>query len=252
MIARKLEICCYSVESALLAAKCGADRIELCQNYTEGGTTPSFGSIRTALAHLQIPLNVMVRPRGGDFLYSSIEFEIMKQEVQQLKTMGANGVVVGFLQADGQIDLKRTQEMIDLAGDMEVTFHRAFDMCRDPMLALEQLIELGVTRILTSGAKVNVVEGMNMLTQLIEKADQRIIVMPGCGLTPDNLSELLHRTQAMEVHSASKTFISSRMTYVNPDVSMGRVTEVEEYQTISVDEDRIRAMVDILAQHTAS
>jgi copper homeostasis protein len=131
---------------------------------------------------LRIPVNVIVRPRGGDFLYSNLEYEILKEDVRQIKMLGANGVVVGFLQANGDVDLKRTQEVVELAGEMEVTFHRAFDMCNDPFVALEQLIGLGVSRILTSGCKNSALEGVGMIAQLVSRAANRISIMPGSGV----------------------------------------------------------------------
>lgn len=247
---KKLEICSYSVESAVLAEQYGADRIELCDNYSEGGTTPSYGAVKYAIDKLGIPTNVMVRPRGGDFLYSDVDYEIMKMEVKQMREMGAHGVVIGFLQANGDIDVERTKEIRDLAGPMEVTFHRAFDMCRAPLQALEQLIEIGVTRILSSGTRVNVVAGMDFLAQMVEQAGDRIIIMPGCGLSPDNIEALLQKTNAIEVHSASKTFEPSKMEYFNPHVSMGGVANVDEYKTVSLHEGKVRAMVEVLKRYS--
>lgn len=247
---RLLEVCCYSVESALKAAQFGADRIELCDNFSEGGTTPSYGGISYAIDHLEIPINVMVRPRGGDFLYSEADFEIMKNEVRQIKKTGAKGVVLGFLEANGDIDIDRTHQMVDLAFPLEVTFHRAFDMCREPEKGLEQLIEAGVSRLLSSGTRVNVYEGKELLAKLVEQAGDRIVVMPGCGLNPENVEEVLLDTGAREFHTASKTFLPSKMEYFNPHVSMGGVASVDEYQTISVDEAKIRAMLAILKTHS--
>lgn len=241
-----LEICCYSVESAMRAEQSGADRIELCDNYPEGGTTPSYGAIQLALERLTIPVNVIVRPRGGDFLYTEAEYEIIKQDVSAIRELDANGVVIGFLKPDGEIDTDRTREIVGLARPMEVTFHRAFDMCRDPLSALDQLKETGVTRILTSGARNTVMEGIELLAELVEKAGDEITVMPGCGVNGKTLGELMERTGAEEYHSAAQTFEESRMKYRNPHVSMGGVEGVDEYRIVSVDGKQVRTMVKIL------
>lgn len=246
MSKRKLEICCYSVESAFCAEKYGADRIELCDNYPEGGTTPSHGAVRHSLEKLEIPLNVMVRPRGGDFLYSRHEYETMKKDVSTIKELQANGIVVGFLKSNGEVDLEKTKEMVELADPMEVTFHRAFDMCRDPLSALEQLKETGITRILTSGARQTVTEGVGLLSKLVEKAGDKISIMPGCGVNSTTLGSLMEKTGAKEFHSAAQTFENSRMEYFNRNVSMGGVESVDEYRMVSVDGDEIKAMVRLL------
>lgn len=241
-----LEICCYSVESAMHAEQSGADRVELCDNYPEGGTTPSYGAIQLALKRLTIPVNVMVRPRGGDFLYTEAEYEIMKKDVSAIRKLGANGVVVGFLKPDGEIDPDRTREIVGLARPLEVTFHRAFDMCRNPLSALVRLKETGIARILTSGARNTVMEGIELLAELVEKAGDEISVMPGCGVNDKTLGELLKRTGAGEYHSAAQTFEESRMKYHNPHVTMGGVEGVDEYRIVSVDEEQIKTMLRIL------
>lgn len=241
-----LEICCFSVESALKAEQYGADRIELCDNYSEGGTTPSYGSVKLGLDKLNIPLNVIIRPRGGDFLYSTFEYEIMKEDVAQIKELGANGVVIGFLKPSGDIDLDKTKEIVELAHPMEVTFHRAFDMCRDPLPALEQLKDTGISRILTSGARQTVREGIDLLAELVQQAGNDISIMPGCGVNPHTLVELVEKTSAHEYHSASKMFIKSDMEYINKHVSMGGVDNIQEYQKISVDGNRIQTMARLL------
>ena len=243
---RKLEICCYSVESAIDAEKAGASRIELCDNYSEGGTTPSYASIETAINKLAIPVNVIIRPRGGDFLYSDIEFEIIKQDIIHCKKLGVNGIVIGFLKADGNIDIEKTKEIVKLAKPMEITFHRAFDMCKNPVKALEELKELGITRILSSGAKNTAPEGKDLLEELVKKAQDQIIIMPGSGVNEQTISDLLQKTKAKEYHSSAKTFINSKMNYYNKDISMGGVEAVNEFSRVAVDMEKIRKMLDVL------
>ena len=243
---KKLEICCYSVESAINAEKYGADRIELCDNYSEGGTTPSYAAIQYSLKELEIPVNVLVRPRGGDFLYSMVEYEIIKNDILHIKGLNPNGIVIGFLKTNGEIDIERTQEIVDLAKPMEVTFHRAFDMCKDPLLALEQLIKIGVTRILTSGAENTAPKGIDLLSELVKKADNKIIIMPGSGVNEINLYDLMLKTKATEFHSSAKVFESSKMEYLNKNISMDGVDNVDEFKKVVVDINRIKMMVKIL------
>jgi copper homeostasis protein len=243
---RKLEICCYSLESALLAGKSGANRIELCDNYPEAGTTPSYGTIEVAVQKLSIPVNVIVRPRGGDFLYSDNEYESIKNDIAAIKAMEANGIVVGFLKANGDIDLKRTIEIVNIAKPLEVTFHRAFDMCRSPLEALEQLKKAGVNRVLTSGAKMKAVDGIDMISELVKRAGGKIVIMPGSGINENNLTELVKRTGAYEYHSSAKKFISSKMTYFNKFIHMGGDASVNEYSVVSVDAAAIKKMIGIL------
>ncbi len=243
---RKLEICCYSVESAINAERSGADRIELCDNYLEGGTTPSYATIQYSVEKLNIPVNVIVRPRGGDFLYSDIEYEIIKQDVLAAKKLNANGIVIGFLTSSGEIDIEKTKEIVELAKPLEITFHRAFDMCKDPLKAIDQLKKIGITRILTSGAKNTVIEGINLLAKLVKKAGNEIIIMPGSGVNETNLSELIQKTKAIEYHSSAKTFDNSKMNYFNQDISMGGIDTVNEFSKITVDPEKIKKMIEIL------
>ena len=238
---RKLEICCYSVESAILAEQAGADRIELCENFSEGGTTPSYATIKIAVKKLQIPVNVIVRPRGGDFLYSDIEYELIKEDVKKSKELGVNSIVVGFLNSDGSIDTQKTKEIIDLAKPMEVTFHRAFDRCKNPFEALEQLIEMGVKRILTSGQRNIASEGIQLLKQLVEKAQGRIVIMPGSGVNDKNISKLISETKAVEYHSSAKTFVPSRMVFQQQNIHMGSKGENENL-IISVNSLQVKSM----------
>lgn len=243
-----LEICCYTLESALLAEQAGADRIELCDNAAEGGTTPSFGTIQLAQEKLDIPISVMIRPRGGDFLYSDLEFEIMKRDVTNIvkNQVGVQGVVVGFLQADGHIDLERTREIVKLAHPMDVTFHRAFDMCLDPLAALEQLKDCGIKRILTSGGRNKAIQGIDLLAQLVKNAGDDIAIMAGSGVNESNLKELMTKTKATEFHSSARGFEQSRMQYTNPNIDMGGQKDSDEYKILSVNVDSIQKMATIL------
>jgi len=242
---QKIEVCCFSVESAIIAEKTGADRIELCDNYYEGGTTPSYASIKLAIKELNIPVNIIVRPRGGDFLYSDIEYKLIKEDVLIAKKLNANGIVIGFLNTDGSIDIERTKEIIEIAKPMEVTFHRAFDRCKNPLDALEQLIELGVDRILTSGQKKTAIEGIDLLSELVKKANNRIIIMPGSGINDKNISKLITKTKAIEYHSSAKMFKLSKMDYINS--SFYNDSEIKyANKTIFVDEDKLKKMINQL------
>jgi len=243
---RKLEICCYSAESAILAENAGADRIELCDNFSEGGTTPSCATIKYAIEKLKIPVNVIIRPRGGDFLYSKIEFEIMKQEVLEMTKLGVNGIVFGILKSNGEIDVNRTKEIMEIAPTLEHTFHRAFDMCKNHIYSLETLKKLGINRVLTSGGKNNAYDGIDILSKLVEAAENEIIIMPGSGINENTICEILQMTGASEFHSSTKTFINSTMNYFNPDIKMGKANNIDEYMNVSVNTEQIKKMKKIL------
>lgn len=211
-----LEICANSIHSALAAQNAGAQRVELCENLNEGGTTPSYGSILNTRKQLRIDLYVLIRPRGGDFLYTEEEFEIMKTDIEICKALKCEGVVLGILTKDGEVDVNRTQELVKLAFPMGVTFHRAFDRCKDPFKALESIIETGCERILTSGLKSSAIEATELLKQLVEKAGNRISIMPGAGINSSNILELKNITKAKEYHTSAKTWRPSLMDYQNP------------------------------------
>ena len=197
----KLEVIGFNIESCQLAQAAGADRIELCDNPADGGTTPSYGFIKAAREKLHIALFPIIRPRGGDFLYSDDEFKIMKTDVKLCKQLGCDGVVIGMLNADGTVDKKRCSQLIELAYPLGVTFHRAFDRVNDASKALEDIIEIGCERILTSGLKPTAPEGIDIITALIKQADERIIIMPGSGVRSDNIIELAKKSGAIEFHS---------------------------------------------------
>ncbi len=236
----QLEICANSIASAMSAQEGRADRVEFCQNLEWGGTTPSAGQIRIARERLSIGLHVLIRPRTGDFLYSTTEFEEMKADVLFCKEANCDGVVVGLLQANGRIDQVRTTELVTLAHPMHVTFHRAFDVSRDPFEALEAIIACGCQRLLTSGQKDTAMEGAKLIGELIERANGRIEVMPGSGINENNLAQLAKTTGATVFHSSAKITLASGMHYVNDAVGgMGGDVWVSSKK-------KIRQLADIL------
>ena len=217
----KFEICANSVASCIAAQEGGADRVELCAGIPEGGTTPSFGMIRNARENISIALNVIIRPRGGDFLYSESELREMVYDIQAAKELGADGLVFGCLRPDGSVDMEAMSVLMEAAGDTPVTFHRAFDHTNDPFKALEDIISLGSTRILTSGCRPTALEGAELLAQLVEKAAGRIIIMPGCGVREGNIAEIARLSGAREFHFSARESVESGMFFRNPDVAMG-------------------------------
>lgn len=245
----KIEVCANSLESALNAQKGGADRVELCANLYEGGTTPSAGEISLARDLLQIDLNVLIRPRGGDFLYSKNEIEIIKRDILYCKNIGVDGVVIGFLNPDGSIDKELTKEITELARPMTVTFHRAFDMCNNPEGALEDLIEIGVDRALTSGAENKAIQGAGLLNNLVKQASNRIIIMPGSGIRASNISELIQKTGATEFHVSERQSISSKMIFKRDHIFMGGLPQIPEYEIRVIDTEKIKELVDIVRRH---
>jgi copper homeostasis protein len=230
-----LEIAVFSVEAAITANAAGADRIEFCENPPEGGTTPSYGSLVSLSKRKICPVFPIIRPRGGDFLYTDAEYESMQADVLIAKQLGYPGVVIGLLKADGAIDIERTKALVDLAAPMEVTFHRAFDRCNDPFKGLEDIIETGCKRILTSGQVPNAMNGLTLLSQLVNQAKGRIIIMPGSGVRANNIEEMLQVTGANEIHSSARKMYPSKMEYVK--VSMN-----EEMKFTGVDVDEIHQM----------
>ena len=241
-----LEVCCTSIASALAAQEAGAQRIELCANLYEGGTTSSYGIIELVRERLHIDVNVLIRPRGSDFVYSADEMEIMKRDIEKCKEIGVNGVVFGFLTPDGEIDLERTKQIIEQARPLSITFHRAFDMCRDPYKALEQLISIGVDRILTSGQKNKAPEGAELITDLVEKAGDRVIIIPGAGLTPENIRGFHQQVKAKEYHSTLSEVVESSMVFRRKDVYMGGLSTIPEYSWKQASTEKIRKFLSEL------
>ena len=205
----RFEICANSVASCIAAQEGGADRVELCAGIPEGGTTPSYGMIRSARASINIGLNVIIRPRGGDFLYSEEEIQEMIYDIHAAKELGADGLVFGCLTPEGEVDIPVMRRLMEAAGRTPVTFHRAFDHTRDPFKALEDIISLGCVRILTSGCQPTAYEGAPVIARLIIAADDRIIIMPGCGITEYNIREISGMTNAKEYHFSAREAVES-------------------------------------------
>jgi len=214
-----IEICAYSLESCINAQAGGAGRIELCGGLGEGGTTPSAGLIEVVKKHIQIPVYVMIRPRGGDFVYDVFEEEIMRKDINLAKQLGANGVVLGILSADGQVDVARTKALVEYAYPMKVTFHRAFDLTPDPVKALKAVIATGAERILTSGQKPAAIEGTELLKRLAKEAGQSIEIMAGGGVNHTNAMQLAE-TGVHALHLTAKAFRPGRQKYFPADISM--------------------------------
>jgi len=237
-----IEVCVDSVESAIASQDGGADRVELCDNLFEGGTTPSAGSIGLARERLKINLHVIIRPRGGDFLYSELEFAIMCRDIEMAKSLGADGVVIGLLTSEGEVDVDRTRQLVELARPMKVTFHRAFDVARDPFQALESLVELKLDRILTSGQEESVTEGAELIAQLIRRAHDRIIIMPGGGFTEKNVARIVSQTGAREIHVTGFVELESGMKYRNDRVFMGGTLRPPEYSRSVISSAKIQSL----------
>lgn len=243
----KLEICTNSVASCLEAQKGGAYRVELCAAIPEGGTTPSYGDMAMARELLNIKLHVIIRPRGGDFLYSGLEHRIMLKDIEIARELGVDGVVIGCLTPEGEVDMRRNRELIDAAGEMSVTFHRAFDMCRDPFESLERIISLGCERILTSGQEPKAEQGISLLRELVEKAGDRVIIMPGSGINLQNIAVIAKETGASEFHLSAREPVESGMIYRNPRVKMGgNAIVTNEYEQQVTSSELVRDTLSVL------
>jgi copper homeostasis protein len=238
-----VEICADSVESALAAQSGGAHRIELCSNLLEGGVTPSAGLISTVRHKLDIDLYVMIRPRGGDFCYTAEEVETMEKDVLMAKQLGASGVVLGILQKNGDIDIARTRCVIEMARPLKTTFHRAFDMSRELSKSLEDVIETGADRVLTSGGEQKVEDGLPTIAKLVQRADRHLSIMVGGGITPSNVHRIIEATGVREIHASVRVHIPSPMRYRNEKISMG-FAKGREYQRGMVLEEEVRRLVE--------
>lgn len=233
-----IEIATSDFETTKSAVAGGADRIELCANLAEGGTTPSYGTLIQCREAFTVSLYPIIRPRGGDFLYTNDEFAIMLQDVKLCKELGYDGVVIGLLNKDGSIDVKRTAQLIEAAYPLGVTFHRAFDRCKDPFKAMEQLIEIGCERILTSGQQPSVVDGVKLVATLNKAADERIIIMPGSGLRKENIKMLAEKTGCVEFHSSLRGKEQSKMDFIHE----GFKDSKESYENNAINAEEVRAL----------
>ncbi|XP_015279488.1 PREDICTED: copper homeostasis protein cutC homolog isoform X1 [Gekko japonicus] len=237
-----MEVCVDSVESAVNAERGGAGRLELCANLMEGGTTPSIGLLQVVKQCIRVPVFVMIRPRGGDFLYSDREVEVMKADVRLAKQYGADGLVFGALTEDGRVDTELCAALLAVSRPLPVTFHRAFDMVYDPLAALETLISLGFERVLTSGCDSSALEGLPLIKRLTEQAKGRIVVVPGGGITERNLQRILEGSGASEFHCSARSASDSGMKFRNPSVTMGGYLSASEYSIKVADVAKVRTL----------
>lgn len=243
-----LEICANSVESAIMAQKGGAQRVELCDNIHEGGTTPSQGAIISARKELDIDLNIIIRPRGGDFFYTKTEFDIMIKDIEIAKKLGVNGVVLGLLNPDGSIDKIRTKQLVDAAKPMSVTFHRAFDVCNNPFTGLEDIIDCGCDRILTSGQQNKAIDGVDLIKELVKKSDNRIKIMPGSGINENNIQEIYQKTGVNEFHASLRKKTKSKMEYRKENISMGGIPGIDEFEILLTDPEKVKKTIEIISK----
>jgi copper homeostasis protein len=241
-----IEICANTFQSAMEAQAGGADRVELCDNISEGGTTPSYGTIIETRKNLKIDLFVLIRPRGGDFLYTKPEFEIIKRDIEFCKSAKVNGIVTGILSIDGSIDINRTKVLVELASPLPVTFHRAFDMTKDSFTALEDIIKTGCKRVLTSGQEQRAAKGIAKITKIINQADDRIIIMPGSGINEKNILEIATMTGANEFHLSLRDARKSNMKYQKDKIKMSTVSKADEFEMEITSQERVKRAKEIL------
>ena len=230
-----LEIAVFNIQSALLAEKAGTDRIELCENPQDGGTTASYGTLKTVKEKISIPVFPIIRARGGDFFYTDDEFTVMQKDILLCKQLGFEGIVIGMLNKDATVDTEKTKRLVEMAYPLEVTFHRAFDRTKDAFQSLEDIINCGCQRILTSGQVPNAFDGKELIKKLLQQADERLIVMPGSGVRSNNIKQLADYTGASELHSSARKNMHTEMEFINKNMN-------EALQNISVDEDEIKLM----------
>ena len=238
----RIEIATTDFTTTKASVAGGADRIELCAAISEGGITPSHGMIKVCREEFDVEIFPIIRPRAGDFLYSEEEYEIMRKDVLLCKQIGCDGVVIGSLQKDGSVDIRRTGKLVELAYPLEVTFHRAFDRCKEPLMALEQLVEIGCNRILTSGQKPAAPDGIELIAQLVKAADERIVIMPGSGIRKENIKLLAEKTGAAEFHSSLRSSQKTNMHFLHPAFAGSE----ESYFNPSIDPEEVRALRNAL------
>lgn len=243
----KTELCSYSLEACRTAARLGIDRVELCASPSDGGITPSLGMMTEACAIPGIEVSIMIRPRGGDFLYSDEEFRTMLRDIKHARQAGATGVVFGILTAEGKVDIERTRLLVEASQGMDTTFHRAIDMTQDYLQAVEDVISTGCTRILTSGGYDKAVEGIDNIAQAVAIASGRIEIMAGSSVVASNALQLAE-TGVDALHFSAKKMIPGRMLYRNPRISMGGTSAVDEYALRVVDEEEAQSIVKLIKQ----
>ena len=246
-----LEICVDSVESAINAERGKATRLELCSNLIIGGTTPTKSLFEEVKKNVNIPINVLIRPRFGDFLYSDYEVNIIKNEIKMFKKLGVDGIVVGILTKNGEIDLDNMKKFIEVAQDIPITFHRAFDVCREPLKAFYQLQELGVQNILTSGQSQDCLRGKKLLKELVKistkNSKNKTEILVGAGLNIKNIDEIVNFTGATNFHFSGKRIKQSSMEYRKENVNMG-LKEFSEFEILETDQNLVREMADYLSK----
>lgn len=241
----KTELCAYSVEACQIAARLGVNRVELCASPAEGGVTPSLATIERVAKIPNLDLSVMIRPRGGDFLYSDDEFQTMLLDIEYARKGGATGVVFGILTADGKVDVERTRQLVEAAGDMETTFHRAVDMTEDYLQAVEDIIAAGCDRILTSGSYDKAIDGIENIARAVEISRGRIEIMAGSGVVAANAAQLA-AVGVDALHFSAKCMVAGAMEYRNPRISMGGSDAVDEYALRSVDENEVKEILKLI------
>jgi copper homeostasis protein len=242
----RLEICADSVDSAVIAQEAGAHRIELCDSLIEGGITPSAGKISSARQNLEIAIHVIIRPRAGDFLYTGIEYDIMRRDIEACGEAGADGVVLGILTQEGNIDIERTARLIEEARPMSATFHRAFDMCIDPFRGVADVIATGADRLLTSGQMNDARSGAVLISDLVKKAGPDLIIMPGAGLNVSNIRYVAEITGASEFHMTGRKSLESQMVFRKKGISMGGANGDDEFRIKTADPETIKNIIQIL------
>lgn len=239
---RTLEVCADSLDSVAAALEGGAARVELCSGLAEGGVTPSLGLVKAAV-HSGIKVNVLIRPRGGDFVYTPAETECMITDIRAVTAAGANGVVIGALTPEGDVDMELCARLVEAAGEAEITFHRAFDVCREPIKALEDVIALGCNRLLTSGQAPTALEGTGLLAKLRIAAGQRLSVMAGSGVSVKNARMIVERSGVNELHASARVAVPSSMVYRNERVKMG-APEMDEYSRMVTSAESVRNIIN--------
>lgn len=240
----KFELCAYSVEACQVAARLGVHRVELCASPAEGGVTPSLATIERVAAIPNLDLSVMIRPRGGDFLYSDEEFQTMLQDIAHARKAGATGVVFGILTPDGKVDIERTRTLVEASEGMETTFHRAVDMTEDYAQAVADVIEAGCTRILTSGGYDKAIDGIDNIRRAVEVSRGRIEIMAGSGVVAANAAEL-KAVGVDALHFSAKKMVAGGMQYRNPRISMGGSSAVDEFALRVVDEAEVNTILKL-------